>query len=339
MKVLVFGYFGYLTNQIDGQTVKTREVYRILKYYSKDEVSFFDSQSFKKDKLSILKLILKLIMADTIFYLPASRSLKYLFPLIWVITKISRTKLNYLVVGGWVCHFLTDKPMHRYMLSKINGIYAETMDTCVKLKKYGFNNAQRLHNFRLIQYPELWVDNAPKDEFHLVFMARIHPLKGVDLLFELEERFKKTGLFNVCIDVYGPILESYEHEFYEKIASSTVNYRGVLRPENVCECLSQYDVMLFPTKYFTEGFPGTILDAYISGLPVIVSNWLNATEFVEHDKTGYIAEFGDNEKFIDETLKLIKNPETLLRLKKNVMEKRFEYSSYKAWCILERAIS
>lgn len=30
-KVLVLGYFGYMTNQLDGQTVKTRDVYRLAK--------------------------------------------------------------------------------------------------------------------------------------------------------------------------------------------------------------------------------------------------------------------------------------------------------------------
>lgn len=31
MKILVLGYFGYQTNQLDGQTVKTRDLYRLAK--------------------------------------------------------------------------------------------------------------------------------------------------------------------------------------------------------------------------------------------------------------------------------------------------------------------
>ena len=44
-RILVLGYFGYLTNQLDGQTVKTRDVYRLVKEQSKDySVDYFDTQ-------------------------------------------------------------------------------------------------------------------------------------------------------------------------------------------------------------------------------------------------------------------------------------------------------
>ena len=36
-KVLVLGYFGYQTNQLDGQTVKTRDVYRLAKELRQNE--------------------------------------------------------------------------------------------------------------------------------------------------------------------------------------------------------------------------------------------------------------------------------------------------------------
>ena len=30
-KILVIGYFGYKSNQLDGQTIKTRNVYKLIK--------------------------------------------------------------------------------------------------------------------------------------------------------------------------------------------------------------------------------------------------------------------------------------------------------------------
>ena len=110
MKVLVLGYFGYETNQIDGQTIKTRDVYTLLKNSSNEEVSYFDTQSFQKSKFKLLSLLLALIKADIVFYLPAQNNLKFIFPVVYLISKLSSTKINYLVVGGWLVEFLKNKP-------------------------------------------------------------------------------------------------------------------------------------------------------------------------------------------------------------------------------------
>ncbi len=77
----------------------------------------------------------------------------------------------------------------------------------------------------------------------------------------------------VIIDIYGPIYNEYLTEFEEECQNSSenLNYKGVLQPDEIYQVLSEYDLMLFPTQYYTEGFPGSILDAYISGLPVIAS--------------------------------------------------------------------
>ena len=47
-KILVFGNFGYLTNSLDGQTVKTRNIYDILKKNEKiiGEVRFLTIESY-----------------------------------------------------------------------------------------------------------------------------------------------------------------------------------------------------------------------------------------------------------------------------------------------------
>ena len=69
-----------------------------------------------------------------------------------------------------------------------------------------------------------------------------------------------------------------------------VSYDGFLDLRNWenYKVLSGYDVMLFPTYWNGEGFPGTIIDAYIAGLPVIASDWSMNEELIEHEVTGWI---------------------------------------------------
>src|SRR5690606_1561204 len=94
---------------------------------------------------------------------------------------------------------------------------------------------------------------------------------------------------HIIVDFYGPISESDERYFQENVEKfDNVFYKGIVTPKDVYRVLSQYDLLLLPTRYAGEGFPGTILDAYISGVPVIVTDWLFLPEFVEHGTTGYV---------------------------------------------------
>ncbi len=52
-RILVLGYFGYLNNQLDGQTIKTRNIYELLLLKTSDNISvnIYDTQQYKCSKL------------------------------------------------------------------------------------------------------------------------------------------------------------------------------------------------------------------------------------------------------------------------------------------------
>ena len=90
---------------------------------------------------------------------------------------------------------------------------------------------------------------------------------------------------------------------------------------------SQYDVMLLPTHFYTEGLPGSVVDAYISGIPVIVTEWKHSHEFVDDGKSGYIVPFKDGiQQMIDKVLLLENDRELLRQLKTNALVKRMEFA-------------
>jgi glycosyltransferase involved in cell wall biosynthesis len=51
--------------------------------------------------------------------------------------------------------------------------------------------------------------------------------------------------------------------------------------------------MLFPTYWQGEGFPGAIIDAFVSGVPVIASDWNMNREIIIHEKNGLLVPPGD----------------------------------------------
>ena len=342
MNTLVLGYFGYHTNQLDGQTVKTRDLYQLLKdKLCENEVDYFDTQNFQYKKSSVFVLLKKLIGCKYLFYLPAHNNLKYIFPIVFIISKICGFKILYFVIGGWLVEYLETKPMHRWMLKQIYGIFPETQLMCDTLyRKYKLSNTELFPNFRFVSFvPTEYHENG---KLRIVFVARINKMKGLDTIFLLADYIRdkyKGG--NILVDFYGPIYKPDKEYFYNKLKEyDFISYKGELQPASINGIVSTYDVMLLPTHYYTEGLPGSVLDAYMSGIPIIVSKWKHAEEFVEDKKTGFIIPF---ENGIEELKSIInslyENPMMLSEMKKNAYKASSKYTSDSAWNIVKKYIS
>lgn len=340
-KVLVLGYFGYENNQLDGQTVKTRNIFTLLK--SKEDsffktVSYFDTQTFQKSKINLIRAFTAISKVDLLFYLPAHNNLKWIFPFIFIYCKLFNIKIHYIVVGGWLAEYLKNKPLHKWMLKRIEGIYPENIELVENLKQhYNFTNVFQLHNFRIVEAKSIIPNKSEK--IKLVFMARVHPLKGINTVFKLADELVKNNIVNVEINVYGPVFPDYDADFKLYLnKNNLVRYMGVLQPDDIYNTLVNYDLMLFPTQYFTEGFPGSILDSYIAEVPVVVSRWKYVEEFVKDNESGIICEFDNPNDFIDKTINLLNNKEKLRQLNNTVKKEKHKYSTQAAWHILKERI-
>lgn len=326
-KILVLGYFGHNTNQLDGQTVKTRDLYRLVKEQTGGDVDYYDTEDFQFNKLSIFKMFWKVIRCHTLFYLPAHNNLRVIFPLIYLLSILFRIKIHYFVVGGWLREFLAHLPVHRWMLKRIAGIHVETKRLLSELQEcYNFENVDIFPNFRFFEFEPKRCDT---ERLRLVFMARINKMKGLDWIFALADYIEENGMESrFSLTFYGPINGEDAEYFNTNVGKhSFVEYKGPLEPADIYETLSQYDVMLLPTHYYTEGLPGSVVDAYISGIPVIVTEWKHSREFVDDGESGYIIDFEDGEKdLIDKILLLEKDRNLLHRLQANALKKRIEFA-------------
>ena len=206
--------------------------------------------------------------------------------------------------------------------------------------RYGYNNVEVFTNFRFTSF----VPNKHHDTgvLKLVFLARINKMKGLDTIFSLADRIKSEyGENKVTIDFYGPIYgPDYDYFFSGLNKYSFLNYKGELQPEDINKTIEQYDVMLLPTHYFTEGLPGTVLDAYMSGIPIIASKWKHAEEFIDDGVTGYIIPFEENVDILFEKVDMLFSNEILLNeLKDNAFKKSKCFTSETAWQIIKDKLS
>ena len=324
-KILVLGYFGFNTNQLDGQTVKTRDVYR-LACDTYESVDNYDTEDFKYSKLSILKMFWKVITCDTLMYLPAHNNLKYIFPIIYFLSVVFRFKIHYFVVGGWLKEYLEGLPMHRQMLKRISGIHVETKLLKNQLEEsYNYVNVDVFPNFRFYDFIPSHTNHT---KLRLVFMARINKLKGLDWIFSLANYIATQNLTDKFdLTFYGPIFKDDQEYFESELQKYPfAKYAGALQPNEIYSALNNYDVLLLPTHYYTEGLPGSIVDAYISGIPVIVTEWKHSHEFVDNGYSGYIIPFENGiEELIHNVMYLEENRDVLNQLQQNVLNKRIEF--------------
>jgi glycosyltransferase involved in cell wall biosynthesis len=143
----------------------------------------------------------------------------------------------------------------------------------------------------------------------IIFIGRIQPQKGVDLLIDAIKEFNSNELL---VDIYGKREETtYYHECIKSIASNAViNFKGPIERENVLNVLTGYDVLCLPST-FSEMSPLVIQEAFAAGIPVLASNVYGNAEQVQHGKNGWLFIFKDKEALKKQIAELIKKPELI----------------------------
>lgn len=342
-RILVFGYFGYVTDQLDGQTVKTRAIYELLKERHDGRVDFADSQQFRHSIGSVFRFFRDLARCNVLVWLPARNNFKYLFPVIWMLSKLFRFKILYLVIGGWLSDFIGELPLHGRLLHHIEKILVENLIVKQELEsRFGISNSIVFPNFRELSPAP--VQRESDGVLRLVFLARVHRMKGLEILQDLCEYISSSDKLahRISLDFYGQINEPDKNYFFDNLVNKFefVEYHGPLNPSLINLVLQKYDMLVLPTRWFTEGFPGSILDAYQAGIPVAVTAWKHAREFVADGKSGFIVDF-DNPlpELKDIVTRLAYNPSELKSMKEKAYRESLRYTPDVAWSLLSAFIS
>ncbi len=322
----LIGNAGGKVHNLDGQTVKTQSIIRLMSELEID-FEYYDTESFSDNRLSIFRMFRKVCRADKLIYLPAQRNLLLIFPLIFILSKLFQTKIYYFVIGGWVAEYLQNKPLHCWMLKRIERICTETDSLKDRLQKeYAFNNAIRFDNYRY--FDNSFVENHKEGVLRVVFCARVIQIKGIDTLLQMAQIFNEKYSGQVFVDVYGEVYPS-EMEWRKNIQRiPNVEYKGVLNPSEIAMVLSKYDVSVLPTRYTGEGLPGAVVDAFVAGIPIIITEWQYAHEFIQDGVNGFIIPFGDClDALKDKIIYLLEHENELSQMKRSAFESRSRFSA------------
>lgn len=328
MKIGILGHFARNTDLCDGQTVKTRNIEQAL-LSGTEEIITVDSYKWEKHPFAFLLNIIKLVRkSDVIIMLPDAGGIK-IYPYIINLFSDKKKVRIYSVVGAWLPSYLKKNKAISNQLKKFTHILVETQTMQDRLSEQGFDNTVIVPNFKDIS--TLKEEEIKYNfEYPLPFciFSRVMKEKGVSDAIYACDRLNKEAGKNVCVlDVYGPIHEEYKAEFSWLCEqySSFVKYRGVVNPSQSVEVLRNYYMLLFPTLFFTEGIPGTIIDAFSAGVPVIASEW-ESWHDVLTEKDSITYNFADREELYKKLKFCVENMETINGYRKDCLRSAEKFS-------------
>lgn len=328
-KICICGAFMNGVNIADGQSVKTRNLYKELQNkFSPESVFSVDSQTNKL--LLLLRVLHYYLKCDVFIMLPAHNGLMMFTPLLYYLNKIVKRRLIYSVIGGWLPSTLETADGLKRKLMTFDSILVETNTMKAKLEALGFSNVTVMPNFKnlpLLDKSELVVnESAP---FKLITFSRVMKQKGIEDAINVVKRInEECGKRMYELDIYGSV-DSNEARWFDEIKASLpeyVSYKGVAKPQESVEIVKSYFALLFPTRFYTEGIPGTIIDAYAAGVPVISAKWESFTDVVDEGETGFGYEFEDVEGFYRILNKVKDEPSMLNSLKEKCLLKANEFT-------------
>lgn len=332
MKIGILGHFARNTDMCDGQTVKTRNIERALSSCT-DDIITVDSYNWKKHPFSFLFDIIKLVRSsDVIIMLPDSGGLK-IYPFIVNLFAEKKKLKIYSVVGAWLASYLKKNKAIRGQLKKFDYILAETQTMHNQLIELGFENTVIVPNFKdITPLKEEKIKYNFEHPLPFCIFSRITQKKGISDAIQACDRVNKEAGKTLCtLDIYGPIDENYASEFSELCEkhSDFVSYKGVANPSESVEILKNYYMLLFPTLYFTEGIPGTIIDAFSAGVPVLASEWESYRDVLsEGDSITY--KFGDAEDLYEKLKLVTTNTSPILSLRANCLDSANRFTAEEA---------
>lgn len=329
-KILFIGGCGHGKETTNGVAAKNHFLLRRLRDYCQT-VKVVDTDGWKKNPMILLRLA-ALLTIHPKYRIVISLNTPSAYKFVRVANALfPRRHLCYFVIGGVLADYMKEGKVSLTPFKCVDWFMVESEQMKNDMEEMGVRNVIHVPNFKEISYIPAKPSTLQGGTTHFVFLSRIIPEKGCDLIFEAAKRLNGKGLKDkISIHFYGTVADCYKEKFEQQITSApNCEYKGFLDLKKVenYDVLAQYDLMLFPTFWHGEGFPGIIIDAFIAGLPVIASDWGHNPEIIDHGQTGILIPAKNTEALAKEMEQLADDHHERERMSKRCQQAATRYDS------------
>ena len=328
-KICLIGHLAEGIECYDGQTIKTRELYKTIINKTDYDVIVVDTFLNKKNKIKLfINAFFGIIKTRKIIVLLSKNGRRIFFPILYLLTILFKYKIINDVIGGNIANDIANKKRYIKYLNSFALNIVETNSIKDELIKIGIKNILVIPNYRSIGNTRIMSNKDKKNVKEFCTFSRVMKEKGIDDAIKAIEEINRIDNVDCKLDIYGPIDDAYKEYFYKEIEEcKNVKYRGVVSQEDRLNVLNKYYALLFPTFWIGEGMAGTLIDALQSGLPAITTNFKSNKEVINDGYTGLIypnKKYGDLKKAI---LYLINNENIRNELADNCLKESRKYSN------------
>ena len=316
MKDVIFvGWVNQGKAPVDGETTKNQYIIAELKKYCK--VTVLDFYKKRKHPWVYLQALWAVITQPHATIVLSTSASNIYGMLKWFKKLNLRRNVVHWVIGGT----LGDKVKNGIFNANIIGYAKHTLVESPlmlrQLEDCGVAGVIQMPNFKLINYlPKV---SVPQDVIRFVFLSRIMAEKGCNEILTAAKLLNEWGMQDqYIVDFYGKVADDYKTTFEEGLSKlQNVKYQGFLdmRQKEGYDKLATYDMLLFPTYWKGEGFAGIFIDAFVAGLPMIITDWAHNSQFVKEGETGLFIPVHDAKALAQKMKECIEGQYDILKMK------------------------
>lgn len=340
-RVGIIGKFGANENWCDGQTIKTKNLAMLLEKTKKFSFVKADTCYFKRKNIKLMfESLLCMFTCDHIFLMVSVNGMNFYLPFLHYLNKLTRRKIYHYIIGSELLEMVDKNPKLVKYLNSLTVNWFEYESGTQYLKSKGVTNVSTLPNFKIltpVDEPVMYDESS--ENFRFCTFSRVMAEKGItEAINTISKINEEHGKVIATLDIYGQLEPKYEAEFKDLIMKNPdcVAYKGIVDSQKSAEVLKDYYALLFPTTWVGEGFPGTAIDAFAAGLPVIASDWNANKEIIKHNINGIIYPNKDMQTLKDAVEWSLKETETMKKMR---FENRAEFERYTPNSVLQVILS
>lgn len=190
--------------------------------------------------------------------------------------------------------------LERPNLAGAAGIHFTTAQEAAVSERFGTSTEDVVLPLGVVPLPAVEAPIAVRDRFQipgdrpiLLFMSRLDPKKGLDLLIPALETLHREGLdFQLMLCGANPQDRQYEQAIHARIQASPLQTRttltGFVSGDLKTALLQAADLFVLPSYY--ENFGIAVAEAMLAGLPVVISNQVHIWQDIEGSESGWICD-------------------------------------------------
>ncbi|MCS7254450.1 MAG: glycosyltransferase [Armatimonadota bacterium] len=198
----------------------------------------------------------------------------------------------------------------------LKGAYSDAVDK-LHLVYHGLLRSE------IAKFAELAGEKNVRERGALLFVGRLVPKKGVDVLLRALARLRGKAKCVVVGD--GPMRQKLEMLARQLKLCGCVTFVGSVRHADVAKYYARAAALIVPSVIASngdrDGLPNVILEAAASSLPIIASNISGIPEFVEDGESGLLFPAGDDEALAEAIGKVLSDDKLARKLAEGAYQK------------------